>query len=315
MWTYWNPFRLFVQNIPIKYMYVLGKVIGLIAYYLLMNKRYLLDVELKKILIGDEESPIFGRTIKDAFIILCQSELEVLIFPKLNEKNIHHLVDYTGLEYLDAALSAGKGAMLLFAHFGANQMIMPAIGYRGYRLSQLSAPATVWQHIIPGRNFSKMERFAMEKRWSHELSLPVEHINIFGSLKRAFLCLRQNNVLGVAIDGNWGKERITVDFIKRRANFSVGALELSRRTGCPVLPTFILRNADGRNHMIIEAPIEISGFEGDQVITQSIRSFVGRLEHYVVNYPSHYLNFMALRSRMEKVGDMPLFTQVGDDKL
>ncbi len=83
-------------------------------------------------------------------------------------------------------------------------MVMPAIGYYGYPMGQLSAPATVWTDVMPNRRFSAMEMRAMHIRWKQELSLPVEHINIFGSLKRAFVCLKKNHVLGVAIDGGWG---------------------------------------------------------------------------------------------------------------
>jgi KDO2-lipid IV(A) lauroyltransferase len=207
--------------------------------------------------------------------------------------------------------------MLLFAHFGANQMVMPAVGYRGYKMSQLSAPATVWTKIL-GKEQNLIERKTMEIKWRCELSLPVRHINIFGSLKEAFLCLRRNEILGVAIDGGGGKERAAVEFLGKTALFSTGSAEIALRTGCNVLPTFVIRNSKGYNTMIIEKPIPHPGSKPDtkidrrdreRAIAELIRAFVERLEPYVLRYPCHYLDFLSLRTFMAGLGDPEFFVE------
>ncbi|MCK4789973.1 MAG: lysophospholipid acyltransferase family protein, partial [Desulfobacteraceae bacterium] len=234
--------------------------------------------------------------------------LEVLLFPVLNENIISSFVTCTGLENLDNALANGKGAMLLFAHFGANQMVMPAIGYRGYKMCQLSAPATVWKEVLPERRFTNMERRALKTRWEHECSLPVKHINIFGSIKEAFLCLKRNEILGVAVDGGGGKKNVTVNFLGRKALFSIGPIDIARRTGCIILPTFIVREESGRNTMMIHPPLEMDqGSDIHETITKTMRLFLQRLEDYVLAYPGYYMNFLALRSMMAEKGDTPLF--------
>jgi KDO2-lipid IV(A) lauroyltransferase len=234
-----------------------------------------------------------------------RNELEVLLFPILNEKNISSYVTCSGLENLEVALSRGKGVMLLFGHFGANQMVMPAIGYRGIKMSQLSAPATVWKEKLPERQFSRVEGWVLRTRWEHELSLPVKHINIFGSLKEAFLTLKRNEVLGVAIDGGGGKKRVPVDFLGRKALFSTGAMEIAQRTGCSVVPVFMVRHKDGHNNMILEPPLDLIGGEGDERLRINTETFVRRLESYVLKHPDHYLNFLVLRSFMARKGDTP----------
>jgi KDO2-lipid IV(A) lauroyltransferase len=241
-----------------------------------------------------------------ALISYVSCELEVLVFPVLNKENISSYVTCTGLEHLDKALVQGRGAMLLFGHFGANQIVMPAIGYSGYKMCQLSAPATVWKEVLPNREFSPLEERMMQERWKHELSLPVRHINIFGSLKEAFRCLQRNEVLGVAIDGGGGKERIALDFLGRRALFSPGAVDMARRTGCAVLPTFVVRDSNGRNTMIIEPSLDMSqDGVGGEFIQRNMQLFVKRLEDYVLRRPDLYVNFLALRSFMAENGDTP----------
>jgi len=154
-----------------------------------------------------------------------------------------------------------------------------------------------------------MNKKALELRWEQELSLPVKHVNVFSSLKEAFFCLKHNEILGIAMDGGGGKDRIGVDFLGRKAFFSTGALEIAIRTGCTVLPVFMVRDQQGGNTMIVEPPLEIVD-EGTkrEMIQKSMNCFVKRLEWYVLKYPYHYLKFLALRQFMTEQGDIPLFT-------
>lgn len=307
---YWYPFRFLIQRIPFKYTHLLASTAGVILYYLLSQKRHILERELLDIFDGRVKGSDSKTAVKGAFVNFLQNEAEVLIYPKLNEKNIGYFVEYSGLDHLDNALAKGKGVMLLFAHFGANQMIMPAIGYKGYRMSQLSSPPTVWVEKLPDKKFSRIGKMGLEIRWKHELSLPVTHINIFGSLKEAFLCLRRNEVLGVAIDGGGGKERTAVDFLDRQILLSTGAIEIAMRTGCAVLPTFMIRRKDGRHRMIIEQPLQIRDQKVyKEAIYENLSAFVSRLEEYLIKYPCHYLNFLALRRFMEGVDGVPFIIE------
>lgn len=310
LWFYWYPFRLFVQKIPPRYAYKLARISGLILYYMSSQRRDALRKEFYNVfseLPGDNETE---NIIQESFVVLCQNEIEVMLFTEIRRDNIKNFVEYSGLHNLDKALLAGKGAMLMFAHFGANQMIMPAIGYRGYKMSQISASATVWIEKLPGKKFSAMGKLALELRWEQELSLPVTHINIFSSIKGAFSCLKRNEILGIAIDGGGGKDRITVDFFGGKVLLSTGAVEIAMRTGCAVLPTFMIRGRDGRSKMIIEPPLEIQGsVHRIDAIRENMIAFVKTLEKYVMRHPSHYLNFLVLRRFMATQGDAPFFVK------
>ena len=305
---YWYPFRIFIQKIPVRLAYFLAKVLGIILYYVMVNKRFSLEEAVCNISGDGIDKKRIRKIVQMAFVNFCQGEAEVMFFSKLNEKNIKSFVECSSFENLDKGLSVGKGVILLFAHFGANQMIMPAIGYNGYKMSQLSAPATVWVEKLPNRQFSRMEKLGLKKRWEQELSLPVKHINIFGSMKEVFLSLKRNEIVGIAIDGGGGRSRVIVDFLGRKAFFSTGAIEIAIRTDCVVLPTFIVRNYSGKSKMIIESPLEIdTSIQTQDAIEKYIFAFTKRLEEYVYRYPCHYSNFLALRTFMEKQGDIPFF--------
>lgn len=303
-WLYYFPFRLLVRNIPFGWTYLLGKYAGMIFYYAASSKRRALEAELERISGRSGADRTF--IIKKTFINKVRTEFESLFYPDLNKGNIGRLVECEGLSNLDTALKKGKGAMLLFGHFGANQMVMPAIGYRGYSMCQMSAPPTVWEDKMPDRKFSRISRRGLEIRWKNELSLPVKHINVFGSVKEAFMCLKRNEVLGIAMDGGGGKKHVTTDFCGRKALFATGAIEIAMKTDCAVLPAFVIRRPNGTNLLIIEPemPIRPDG-KSQAAIEENISFFAKRLEEYVYKYPCHYIDFLALRSFTERNGESP----------
>ncbi len=310
LWFYWHPFRYLIQRMPVFLIYRTARLISFFFYTLGRRKKKAFEMEFL-FLMGNSYSQLqFHKTIKEAFFIFVCNELDMMLYPVMTPKNISSFTYLSGIANLDKALSQGKGAILLFGHFGNNQMVMPAIGYRSYKMNQLSAPATVWKDIIPDRSFSFMEKKAMEERWKHELSLPVNHINIFSSLKSAFTCLKRNEVLGVAADGGGGKQRVAVNLLKRKAYFSVGAIEIARRLSAPVLPTFMIRDDQGRNTMIIEPAVHVKNDEEvETVVAEIAQIFANRLEEYILSHPSHYLNFLSLRRYMAKVDQTPFFIE------
>jgi KDO2-lipid IV(A) lauroyltransferase len=313
LWIYWHPFKRIVQKIPPGMAHLLARTMGNAAFVLAIRKRRAYERELAAIPGSPREGKELDRILRETFQQVFSNEIEVLRFPMLNTSNIGAVVECRGIEHLDAALARGKGVMLLFGHFGANQMIMPAVGYRGYAMSQMSAPATVWAEKLPNRTFSAMEKESHQLRWNHELSLPVRHINIFGSLKEVFACLKRNEILGVAVDGGGGSHRVAVPFLGRQALISKGAAQIAMRTGCTVLPTFMVRGGSGKNTMIIEPPLDVRrGADADTLAGQNLRLFMERFETYVIRHPSHYLPFLTLRHLMEQQGDTPLFSDGGN---
>lgn len=306
LWLYWHPFRHLIMRLPLGAVYPLGRVAGRLLHALAGGRRERLEEALP--LISATDDPRRARQIvRSAFILLCQTELEVLLYPRLNPAAIETLVSCQGLAHLDEALAGGKGVLLMFAHFGANQMIMPALGYRGYRMCQLSAPPTVWAQVLPDKKFSAIARQALEIRWRQEQSLPVKHINVFGTLKEAFKCLGRNEILGVAVDGGGGKTRVAVGFLGKKALLSTGAMEIAQRIRCPVLPAIMLRDSRGRQTLIIEPPLALDDGGDQDAVRRNLALFTERFEPYVLRYPDHYLNYVALRQLMEKRGDTPFF--------
>ena len=315
LWLYWRPFASVVQKCPTFLFYGIARLLTHIFKFLARTYCHRLSHELTVVFGNDLSTEKRKRMIQEACFVYICNELEVLRFPALNSENVAAHIELVGAEHIGQGLKQGKGVMLLFAHFGANQMVMPAMGYRGYTMNQMGIPATAGIDTYAHRQLSRMEKFSYEKRWEHEQSLPANHINVLGSLKKAFLCLRSNEVLGIALDGAGGEIWAQVPFLGRKAQFSYGALDIGWRSGAVILPTFVVRGKNGRNTMQVLEPLRLdTRLDKQEALLAATGEFAGILEQFVLEHPGHYLNFLLLRSFKSKqnIGAMPLFP--GDDE-
>ncbi len=245
---------------------------------------------------GEEE------ILRDAWHLAAFNELEVLRYPAMNPDNVEAVCTVDGLEHLREAEAAGRGAILAIGHLGANQMIMPALGHRGFAMNQLSAPPTVWAEIHREGRTTPAYRRLLAHRWRLEQALPVRHINVFRFLRPALECLTAGEVLGLAFDGGGGKRWAQVDFLGRRANVSVQSVQLARKTGAALLPTRVGRLPGEERHRVeIHAPMELVD---EQATLQAIAD---QFTDWVRARPEQYLPFLVVRRQMASMDVQPFF--------
>ncbi len=307
LWVYWYPFRKLVQILPINWLTPLSRAVGLgIALVSRRWRRNFNEVMARTPALT--ALPNRRPWVISAFQDLLHNELEMLVFPKMTSRNIGSFVRWRGKEHLDQGLEKGRGVMLIFAHFGANQMFMPAVGYSGYKMCQMNASPLDWKGRLKPMDCSRMVQKSLELRWEHVQSLPVQLIDIFGSLRGAYSCLARNEVLGIAMDGAGGKDGIEVDFLGTKALFSTGAMRIAAKTRCVVLPAFMVRDEKGVNEMIIAPPLkELASKDDKEGLKDAIQQLAHLLEGYVIAQPSHYLHFLAVRRMSAEKEDEPPF--------
>ena len=306
IWFLWYPVRWTVSFLPLCLVPALARLMGAAAFRLSRGKRRLMIEELKGIARDAGEGT---RIAREAFVLHFMNELEVFLYPRFNRKVMERITEIEGLGNLDAALEKGRGAILLIGHFGQNQMIMPAFGYRGYRMNQISASPVVWKEIM-GEAAGPMMRRSFGLRWRLEKSLPVNHIDVFEFLRPAFRCLRRNEVLGLAIDGGGGRRKAAFGVLGRKALFSLDPLALAMKTGAAVLPAFVLRERGGRNRIVVHEPMSLRATgDGDADVRANTRAFIEILDEYVRRRPDHYVNFMVFRRLRGGFDDTYLFVE------
>ncbi|MCA1945539.1 MAG: lysophospholipid acyltransferase family protein [Desulfovibrio sp.] len=310
LWSVWGPFKRMLWILPLPWCLGLARLLGRLYFHVAGGKRRGMEAAARLILGGTATPGKVQALVRQAAVNFVCNDVEVLLFPTLTPARTQAITRLAGQEHLDAALAQGRGVILAFGHFGANQMIMPAIGHRGYRMCQLSAPAWVLNERLPEAR-SAMVRRTRELRWAHEASLPVQHINIFGNLKEAFACIKRGEVLGVAMDGGGGDKKLPVTFLGRRALFSIGAAGLAMRTGAALVPCAMVRDpATGINTLHIRPALDLDSSprkdKDPEVLGRNLQKLVSILEEDVLQRPDHYLYFLAFRLHMALKED-PLF--------
>ncbi|HTO11410.1 MAG TPA: lysophospholipid acyltransferase family protein, partial [Candidatus Binatia bacterium] len=84
----------------------------------------------------------------------------------------------------------------------------------------------------------------------------AELIDKRGALRPVLEALRRGGLVGILLDQNAARrEGVFVPFFGRAASTSRSLALLSVRTGAPVLPIFIRREAPGRHRVVVEPPL------------------------------------------------------------
>lgn len=311
---FWYPLRWILPLFPLKAVYLMGNIGGPLHSKLARTLRRAMYDELSLIFNGKYSDEQKKSIIKRTFRIIAKNQLEVLLFRSLTKKKTSRMISVKGLGKLDHALSRGKGVILLIAHFGANKLVMPALGFRGYQMNQVAGKPTEWIRIL-GKEISPFSRKILERELDNEQCLPANFIYVFKSMKPTFKHLKDNEVVCMAIDGGGGTKKERIGFLGREAMVSAGPFRIAQKTGATILPGFVVRQQDDSHWLIIEDPIqaEQNRFEEENAIT-NLKKFMYLLEKYVDRYPSHYAFRLARGRMLSRKDRVPLFSDYEREK-
>jgi lauroyl/myristoyl acyltransferase len=161
-----------------------------------------------------------------------------------------------GREHLDAALAAGRGAVL---------WVVPTVGQwlptkrtmaeAGYAVHHLSHPSHGFStRSALGRRWLNPIRTGVEDRYLAERVLLGADGGAQAALRRLGTLLRRNAVVSITV-GAAGARPIRVPLLRGSLTVASGAPHLAARTGAALLPVLTVREGRGRFLTRIEAPL------------------------------------------------------------
>lgn len=298
-WVYWYPWRRLMQSVGHPIRIKMARALGAFYYLSSANWRSLTQQELRLCF----QSRPFSNSPAVVSLKAAQhyylGKLEVFTYPLLNPQEMQKFFPLQGQEHLNAALSHGRGVMILLSHLGANQMIMPALGFRGYEINQVSRAAQAENDEYQGLYLSSLFRKIIQLQRSYEESLPARHIDVASGLRRVFRKLKANEIVAVAVDGRYGTEWVPHTFLGRPATFSPGPWLIAHRIKALLVPIFVLRPESGvRYQVIIEPPLTLPYEAEEQIFLQrGLDAYIYLLESYFYQYPWQYTPFLYLARR------------------
>jgi phosphatidylinositol dimannoside acyltransferase len=228
------------------------------------GKRTELIRNLRQVL-GNELSPAAVQQVTQEWFRLASCEVVDVMRLRHTARPLRRLVDIHGRERLEAALAAGKGAILCSAHFGSFDCAFSMLGASGYPVTTIGR----WQHNYTA-NLSAAERRFWDFVYARPLRRHRKRPNIepwhgrFDVAARAAAVLRANEVLTMTIDvpplQSDQARAVEVPFLGRRASLLPGVATLAQLTGAPVMMGFLYRSADYRHQVLeISAPLLVDG--------------------------------------------------------
>jgi KDO2-lipid IV(A) lauroyltransferase len=246
--------------------------------YFFTPKQRKVALESLSIAFGQEKSrQEIEQIARECFMFLAKSGVE-LVFLMDRPSLLKRRVEIAGRENLDTALAKGRGVILVSAHFGNFPLMLARLSLEGYKtagIMRFMRDARVEKVFVAKRN-----RLGIKTIYAQPRKACVEN-----SLR----CLRNNELLFVPIDQNFGAGGVFVDFFGQKAATATGPVVLAQRTKATIIPCFILRQKDDTHKIIFEPPLtlEKGKTERETVIT-NIQRLTNIIESYIRKYPAEW---------------------------
>jgi lauroyl/myristoyl acyltransferase len=171
-----------------------------------------------------------------------------------------HRWPVVGREHLDAALSAGRGAILATAHLGWWLLVAPVLRLHGYPVIQTSGPYFERRRqarIERGRGQSRFRRF-VDARSRPSGHLGPEDLAITLDVRPIFSALARNRPILIAGDGKRSLEFATFPLLGRPYALPIGFVKVAMAARCPVVPVFALEGErPGSVRVEVRQPLDL----------------------------------------------------------
>ncbi len=193
-----------------------------------------------------------------------------------NEEVPKH-IRFDGVEHLRAALAEGRGALLLVPHMGNFELGAMALPLLGFEVSAVARPMRnprIWRQVSQQRT-----------RTGGAL---IQQRQAAPQILRA---LRQGRVV-VLLNDQYvrGTREVFVPFFGVRCSTAAGIALFALRTGAPVLPTYMLRDAPDHHASTICPPLNIAR-SGDsrRDVEEATSAYNRAYEDIIRRHPEHYM--------------------------
>jgi len=215
--------------------------------------------------LGDELGANEAERLAREFFRLTSCEVIDVIRLRGQARPLRKLVEIRGREHLDAALAAGKGAILCTAHLGSIYPAFSLLHAGGYPLTSIgrspsnhtpgisSAELRLWDFVYIRRLRRHRQRPAIEP-------MPGR----IQAAAQAAVALRANEVVTISsdappLDADVART-VEMPFLGRQARLLPGVVGLARLSAAPILMVFMHRQADYRHQVLeISPPVSVEG--------------------------------------------------------
>jgi KDO2-lipid IV(A) lauroyltransferase len=238
-WPSWFGFAivwLLIQSLPHRWLLALSHFLAYPVKQLAIRRRKIAKLNLQTC-FPDMPSNQLNQLVHDHFASAIMGILEMGMGWWLPDRRLKHMVTVEGKEYLDKALSEGKGVLLISPHFTCLEII-------GRLFKQeINLP---WSGMYRPHENPVIEYFFRRYR-SQYFSNLVARDDIRTFVKE----LRKNQIVWFATDQNYrSKGKVMAPFFGVPASTHTGASRITKMSGANMVPMGYYRRKDKSGYVI-----------------------------------------------------------------
>ncbi len=197
-------------------------------------------------------------------------------FHTISDKALDRLLpSIEHLHYLEKSFAKGKGVILVTGHIGNWELGALFFGRHGYKFNVVTIP----------EGSERIDSIRGTYRMRQNIRTIVVDGSPFASLE-IVAALRRGEIVAMLVDRWEGSDGVPAKFLGENRRFPRGPFVLSRATGAPILPAFIVRDGNGYRG-VLDPPLSIDEAEdepGAQRVSES-------LERMIRANPEQWYNF------------------------
>jgi len=193
---------------------------------------------------------------------------------KISPEALDRMVKVEHIEYLEQCMSTGKGIIGLSAHLGNWELGANILERHGCRVAAVVRPQ-------PTTRLDALFQSRRAGRGIHVLPMG-------GGANPVPAMLRRGELVALLGDLDFSARQRRVPFFGKPARLPRGPAVLAARTGAPILPAFVLREADETFRFCLYPPIMPDQFQSIDTIQERICS---ALEEVIGNHPDQWFAF------------------------
>jgi len=264
-----------VPLIPLRFGYSVASRLGGLFYRLSPGTRANVRDNVTHVLGEGASAAEVERVTRDAFRYIALNYYDLLRVPTLNPTRIERVVRVEGWENVERALAAGKGLIMVSAHFGNIEIVIHILLFRGIPVTipvERVQPEVLFQYICRVRT-----------------SKGLRLIPIDGPLLELFRALRRGEIAGLAADRDITQSGLIVDFFGAPARLPDGHVQLALRTGVPIVMGFSQRLLDNTFVARFEPPLELENTgDRERDVRVGLEKVVAIMERHIDECPEQW---------------------------
>jgi lauroyl/myristoyl acyltransferase len=234
--------RIIISKIPACTIYPLANIIGDLMYYSWPRGRRNMVKSVAAILNVNYKDPKARNTARHCMRNYCKYAIDFLrlSYPEADFFEKHFELE--GRENLDAALSEGRGVVLVSFHMGNLDLGIRLLGNLGYPVNA----------IVDNLQSGQLDAFLQARRSNAGVNL----INVKEASSRLLDVLHRNEILALMIDCPNCIRGVKVKLGQKWVLLPAGAATLALRTGARLVPCGLVRTSNTTFQGIIGQPVE-----------------------------------------------------------